>query len=160
MPLNHRYHKSIRALLLAVCIHDVSSRIVATEKRSLLLLEDASRISRNEVKETKIQDYISIFGQQENAIIVYTDVFTQQEATDEQEVTNKTMIQSLYELIEDHSDLAPTTDDPTSIMLLRRESVNSFVDGRSEMNDSGPNARDVSNAFGNGPSSILNSFGA
>ena len=81
--------------------------------------------------------------------------------TTQQHHHNKTILQSLYDLIQNNyiSDLISLSDDVTSIPLLRREDVNSFVDGMMEMDDSGPNARDVSNAFV-GPDSVLNSFGA
>eukprot|EP00956_Cyclotella_meneghiniana_P010978 scaffold15382_cov104-Cyclotella_meneghiniana.AAC.4 len=74
--------------------------------------------------------------------------------------TEKNMIQSLHELIQTQPHLTPTSDDPTSIQLSRRENINSFLDGMSVMNDNGPNPRDVSNAFGNRPRAMLNSFRA
>ena len=101
---------------------------------------------------------------QQDTSVIYSDFFTAHTqnttSTTETLETNKTILQSLHKLINQRPDLVSVSDDPTSIMLLRRESTNSFLDGMSAMDDSGPNARDVSNAFGNGPSSILNSFAA
>ncbi|KAL7479471.1 hypothetical protein ACHAW6_005196 [Cyclotella cf. meneghiniana] len=53
--------------------------------------------------------------------------------------------------------LPPKEDD--SFMLIREEQA-AYTDGLSAMDFDRPNARDVSNAFGNGPSSIPNSLGA
>jgi hypothetical protein len=44
-------------------------------------------------------------------------------------------------------------------MLIREEQA-AYIDGLSAMDFDMPNARDVSNAFGNGLSSIPNSLGA
>ncbi|KAL7514384.1 hypothetical protein ACHAXN_011661 [Cyclotella atomus] len=148
---------------LFASVHQAASRITPPDHRSLLLEEDASRLRHYEFEETKHHDYISIFGSQQDTTISYSEAFSQTvtgatETTSQAE--NQTMIHSLHGMIEERTDLSSTSDDPTSIMLLRRERMNSFVDGLSEMNDGGPNARDVSNAFGNGPDSILNSFGA
>ena len=139
------------------------------EQRELLLREDASRLSHKDAEQAKQHDYISIFGSQQDAIVAHGDLFTATDSTRttttsttatatqaHHQETNSTMIQSLHSLIGQIAQ--PTTDDPTSIMMLRLEN-NSFVDGMVEMDDSGPNARDVSNAFSNG-GSILNSFGA
>lgn len=150
---------------LLASVHQAASRIPPPDQRSLLIEEVASRLRQNEFEEAKQHDYISIFGSQQNAIISYSETFSQTTAETSTEMThqateNKTTIHSLHNMIEERTDLFATTDDPTSIMLLRREGINSFVDGLSEMDDSGPNARDVSNAFGSGPNSILNSFGA
>ena len=129
----------------------------------------------------KNHDYISIFGGQPNVIVANNNFSFDDDATSDPETSstttihpseetglasnshsphNKTILQLLHDLIRDTSHpLAPVSDDATSIPLLRREDVNSFVDGRMEMDDTGPNARDVSNAFGR-TDSVLNSFGA
>jgi hypothetical protein len=155
----------------------VGLKKLALSERALLLSEVESRANHNEVEETTVQDYLSIFGSKEEFTFTYSDIFSTHHETlsiassasqtspsttslAQDEATQSTLIQSLHELIKHRSDLSSTSDDPTSIMLLRREGTNSFLDGMSAMDDSGPNARDVSNAFGRGPSSILNSFGA
>ncbi|KAL7476522.1 hypothetical protein ACHAW6_002381 [Cyclotella cf. meneghiniana] len=152
-------------------------RKLAFSERALLLSEAESRANHNEVEETRVQDYLSIFGSQDEFTFTYSDIFSAHHKTQSatssasqtsssttslvhDETTQSTLIQSLHDLIKHRSDLSSSSDDPTSIMLLRREGTNSFLDGMSAMDDSGPNARDVSNAFGKGPSSILNSFGA
>ncbi|KAL3790289.1 hypothetical protein HJC23_002915 [Cyclotella cryptica] len=186
---------NFRLLVIAACICE--SKTLATKRSSedkfmrgsvgiekqalpdrlLLLSEVESRANHHVVEETRVQDYISIFGSQEEFTFAYSDIFSTQHETQsitssasqisthttfptQDEATESTLLQTLHEMIENRSDLSSTSDDPTSIMLLRREGTNSFLDGMSAMDDSGPNARDVSNAFGNGPSSILNSFGA
>jgi hypothetical protein len=137
--------------------HTRGSSISKPSDRSLLLSEEASRVPHSEADQIKTYDYISIFGQSgasTSTFYKYDEFFTETAATQ----TQSNMIQSLHSLIENRPDLDAPTDDPTSIMLLRRE-TNSFADGMSVMDDNKPNARDVSNAFV-GPDSVLNSLGA
>ena len=169
----NNYSLILNTLFLASAL----SRITTTsEKRALLLAEDASRLTRDEVKTTRRYDYMSIFGSiqsdeddvsnvsQENTAptttTTSTTTTTTTTTTSSTTTTENSMIQSLHELIQTQPHLTPTSDDPTSIQLSRRENINSFLDGMSVMNDNGPNPRDVSNAFGNRPRAMLNSFRA
>lgn len=179
-------HSSIlNTLLLALIFHTALCRITTSEKRTLLLAEDASRLTRNEAKATRRYDYMSIFGsskpdddgivdvsnveQETTAPATTTTLTTTSTSTtttttttlsSTTSTTNKNMIQSLHELIQTQPHLTPTSDNPTSIQLSRKENINSFLDGMSVMNDNGPNPRDVSNAFGSRPKAMLNSFRA
>eukprot|EP00956_Cyclotella_meneghiniana_P024101 scaffold48075_cov39-Cyclotella_meneghiniana.AAC.3 len=155
----NNYSLILHSLFLALTIHAALSRITTTsEKRALLLAEDASRLTRDE---SDVDDVSNV--SQENTAPTTTTTSTTTTTTtttSSTTITEKNMIQSLHELIRTQPHLTPTSDDPTSIRLSRRENINSFLDGMSVMNDNGPNPRDVSNAFGNRPRAMLNSFRA